>query len=101
MRNPFLTLSAGDPSTGNRQMSDCMRTRLANSFPGATMSGSTYDTSPNVSCRSGPPFRDTVRRLKIGGYAMVLPADEAYTRPEPSGSHAIPCRLLARTTTLG
>ena len=42
------------------------------------------------------PCRDTVRRLKTGGYLIVLPAADAYTRPEPSGSQARPLRAVAR-----
>jgi Tol biopolymer transport system component len=43
-----------------------------------------------VSWRSGPPSFGTVLRLKTGGYAIVLPAEDAYTRPEPLGSQAPP-----------
>ena len=49
-----------------------------------------------MSCRSWPPCRDTVRRLKTGGYLTVLPAADAYTRPEPSGSQARPLRAVER-----
>ena len=91
---PFFTFSTGVPATGNRQISDCIRTRPANSLPAATMSGCVYETSPNVSCRSGPPSLETVRRLKAGGYVIVLPADDAYTRPRTVGQPGKPLNVL-------
>src|SRR4029453_13830752 len=62
------------------------------------MSGFSYDTSPNVSCRSRLPSRDTRRKLKTGGYAIVLPSDEAMTRPQPPGSQAPPLLFLGGLT---
>ncbi len=97
-RTAFRMLSVGVPATGNLHLSDCPRRRPATNRPARSTSGSTLRASPNVSCWSCPSAVLTIRRLNTGGYSTVLPYDELYIRPEPSGSHENPCILSPRAT---
>src|SRR5688572_11630836 len=98
----FVTLvicrvfSAGEPATGHFQISDSLRMRDTARRPEACRSGSTNDTSPDVICESPEPSSFTTRRLKVGGYGIVLPADELKTTPDPSGSQDAPRMNVAR-----